>query len=390
MKKYNFDEIINRRNTDCIKWDGLELYYNSNDLIPMWVADMEFRCCDEIVEALTSRAEHGIYGYGIKLDDYYEAMIGWYNRRHGIELQRSNIVYLPNVVTGLRFAVSAFTQKGDGVTILSPVYGPFNKSVEDLGREVIKCPLKRKDNTFVIDFKLLDNSLSKSKVLFFCSPHNPVGRVWTLEEVERVAELCIKHNVVLVSDEIHCDLVQKGHKFTSVLSLREELNKNTVALISVSKTFNCAGLLGAAALTYNKEIRKKLNKQVIDFNLYLTNVFTIAGVKAAYNYGADWVDQVVDYIGENYRYMCDFIEKNIPEVKVMELQGTYLAFLDCHGIAKDEKELKTIMEEKAKIAGKVGSDFGEEGTLYYRINLAVSRKVLEEAMNNLYRALYKD
>lgn len=387
MKKYNFDEVVDRRNTDSLKWDGMQGYYNTTDLIPMWVADMDLKCCDEIIEALTARAQHGIYGYGVKFNDYYEAIIGWYRRRHNLELTRKNILYMPNVVTALRCIVSEYTELGDGVALLSPVYGPFNKSIEAFGRKVNKCALVRKGNSFVIDYEKLEKTLQNSKVLFFCSPHNPVGRVWTIEELEKVGNLCLKHNVLFVCDEIHCDLVQKEHKFISALSLRNDISQNAIVFTSVSKTFNCAGLMGATALALNSDIIAKVSKPIIDFNLYMTNVFTVAGVKAAYNYGDIWVDEVVDYIGENYKYMCDFIKKNLPEIEVIDLQGSYLTWLDCHGIAKDEEELKRIMEQDAKVAGELGSMFGEEGYLYYRLNLATRRAVIEDTMNRIYKAV---
>lgn len=389
MKKYDFDTPVNRFGTDCMKWDSMGLFYEGRtDLIPMWVADMDLRCCDELVEALTNRAAHGIYGYGFKQSDYYESIMGWYRRRHDLELQKDWILYIPNVVTGLRIAIAQFSQPGERVAILTPVYGPFRKAVEGLGRTLVTCPLVRGEHgRYTIDFDALDKALENTKVLLFCSPHNPVGRVWTEEELRRVSELCSRHGTLLVSDEIHCDLVQKPAKFTPMLKLGEETAANCITFISVSKTFNCAGLMGATAIIPNREIKARFGKTIVDYNLYMTNVFTVTGVKAAYTYGDSWVDQVIEYVGGNYRYVTDFLRANLPEVEPSPLEGSYLMWLDCRKLVRDNEDLITLMEKEAGIAGESGEQFGSEGEGFYRLNLATSRCVLEKAMANLLEAV---
>lgn len=390
MKRYDFDTPVNRFGTDCMKWDNLKAFYGREDLTPMWVADMDLPCCDEIVQALTARAQHGIFGYGVKPRAYFEGIIDWYKRHHCAAPQYDWMLYMPNVVTGLRAAVSQLTAPGESVIIMEPVYGPFRKAVEGLGRTVAAVPLLHDEArcTYDLDLAGLESALKNgSKLLLFCSPHNPVGRVWSHNEVEQVARLCLAHGAIMVSDEIHSDLVYEKGSFTPVIALSEELRNNTITFISVSKTFNCAGLMGATAFIPCRELLLKFAKPIVDYNLYMTNVFTIAGVQAAYKYGDEWLAQVLDYIHGNYEFVAGYLGEHLPQVKHAPLQGTYLMWLDCHALAPNDEELERLFQDDALIAGEPGNEYGKPGVGFYRLNLATSRCVLQAALENLAKAV---
>lgn len=387
MKKYDFDQIVDRHNTNCIKYDGMRIYYKSNDYIPMWVADMDFPCAQEITDALAARCRHGIFGYNLKPKEYYQSIHDFYLRRHGLEMRTDRMLYTPGVVPAIHWSLLCFTQPGDGVTILTPVYGPFEKAVKTTGRTLLESPLKNNDGHYVIDFDDLDEKLSRSKVLLFCSPHNPVARVWTRQELQQVAQLCEKHNVLVISDEIHCDFVMPGHKHIPFVNVSEEAAQRTVLLVSPSKTFNVAGLLAGTVYIPNEELFAAFRNECAQLNMYMTNIFTAVGVQAAYEHGDEWLDQVLEYVYANYNWACAYFRENEPRIRPVPLEGTYLMWLDCRGVSRDDAVLKDIFEERGRVAGEAGTQFGSAGSGYYRLNLACPRSVLEKAVIQMVKAL---
>lgn len=385
--KYNFDAVTDRFHTDCMKWDMLEMKYGSKDMVPMWVADMDFKAPDEVVAALTKRAEHGIFGYGIKCQDYYQSICDWFKRRHGFEFSRANMLYMPGVVPGLNYSIRTYSKEGDGVTVLTPIYEPFYKVIRNTKRTVVECALTLKGSQYEINFEELEKCLVRSSMMLLCSPHNPAGRVWTKEELEKIGELCEKHDVILVSDEIHCDLVFDGYKHLPTASVNETLLNRTIMLVSPSKTFNIAGLQAATVVVPNKELFDRFVGTVIEYGIGMTNVFAIEGSKAAYTYGDEWLDEVIAYIRGNYEYVKTFLAENLPQIKCLELQATYLMWLDLREITTQDEEVVDLIEKQAKIAGETGTIFGTNGAGFYRLNIATQRANVEEAMKRLLGAV---
>lgn len=386
--KYNFDKPVDRYGTDCLKWDMLESKYHiDKDGISMWVADMDFESPKEVVEAITKRAQHGVYGYTYKTDEYYQTIIDWYKKHYNFDIPRDRMFYSPGIVPGIDFAVHTYTNENDGVAILTPVYTPFFNVIKNSGRTVKECPLKIVGKHYEIDFEALDKVLSESKMLVFCSPHNPSGRVWTREELEKVAEICKKHDIIVVSDEIHCDLTQKGHTHIPFATISDDMYNRSVTFVSPSKTFNIAGLQASTVIIPNEELFNKYIASMIKYNVGMTNAFAVCGSKAAYKYGAEWLEQVLEYIAGNYKFVKEYIEENIPEIKLFDLEATYLIWLDMRNITTNDEEIAEIFEKRSKIAGEAGTVFGTEGSGFYRLNIATQRSNVEEAMHRLKKAV---
>lgn len=387
---HNFDQLIGRQDTGSIKWDETERLFGNKDILPMWIADMDFRSPLPVIEALKKRAEQGIFGYTARPESYLQAVQAWMKNRHGWDIQKEWLCHSPGIITALNIIISIFTQPDEKVLIQPPVYPPFRKAVENQDREVVLNPLVLKNGTYVMDKQDLEQKLTDPKValMILCSPHNPVGRVWTEEELRAVVDLCIKNNVLIVSDEIHSDLVfRNGSRHIPLAGLSAEAADHTIVCSAPSKTFNLAGLQISGIIIPNLKRRRIFLKQMQKFALSSPNAFGIVAAEAAYRKGGEWLDQCLGYIKGNFEYVDHFLSENIPELKLIHAEGTYLGWIDCRNLGLTKKELETLMLKKANLAFNQGYTFGKEGEGFERINLACPRQLVEEAMVRLERAV---
>ena len=390
LMKYNFDEVIDRKNTDSMKWSAsyLEQHFGSADCVPLWVADMDFRTAQPVIDAVTERAGHGIYGYALAGDEFYEAVIKWQKRRNGWEVKKEWIVFSPGVVPALWHIVRTFCSPGEKVILQSPVYYPFYKVIEDNGCQVINNRLINNGGRYEMNFEELERQAEDSsvKMMILCSPHNPVGRVWTKEELRRVSEICFANDVLLVSDEIHSDLVFRPNVHTPAASLSEELMMNTITCMAPSKTFNLAGVQVSDVIVPDRRLRRKLAGSLKSAGV-MPNVFGLAAQTAAYNEGEEWLEQLLEYLAGNLDFMENFITSELPEVKFRRPEGTYLAWLDFSGYGFTTEELQNRMKNKAGVALDDGYIFGDGGEPCQRINFACPRSVLIKAMERLRKGV---
>ncbi|TVX98341.1 MalY/PatB family protein [Cohnella terricola] len=386
--KYDFDRRIDRTGTASYKWDQSEKLFGSKDILPLWVADMDFEAPREVVEAVTRRAEKGIYGYTARPQSYYDAIVGWLSRRHGWTIQQEWISSSPGVVPALSVMVQAFTEPGDGIILQSPVYYPFYDVIKMNGRTIVDNPLILQDGRYTMDYELLERQARDgAKMLLLCSPHNPGGRVWTREELEKVGEICAKYGVLVVADEIHHDLVFSGHKHTPYASLSDTWAQNSVTCIAPSKTFNLAGLQSAAVIIPNADIRRKYNELLKTLSIHMETYFGLTATEVSYTFGDEWLDQLLVYLEGNLQALLEFMRERLPEVKIIKPEGTYLVWMDCSAISNQPQELKQLMFNKAGVAFSEGSVFGKQGAGYLRVNIACPRSLLLEALDKFAKAV---
>jgi cystathionine beta-lyase len=387
--KYNFDEIIDRTNSSSIKYDFRKVLFGTENLIPMWVADMDFRTPDFILNALKKRIEHPVLGYSLKPEGYYDAIINWLKIRHHWDIEKSWITFSPGVVPGLTMSVLAFTNPGDKVIVQPPVYFPFFSSIQGPGRELVYNPLKLVDGRYYMNFDDLKNKIdTKTKMLFLCNPHNPGGMVWKKDELLELAQICLENDVLIVSDEIHSDLTFKPHYHIPLASLSPEIGNQVITFMAPSKTFNIAGLATSFALIKDPGKIKIYNKTLDDMHLQIGNIFGNVALEAAYTHGQEWLVQLLAYLQENVEYVIDFLDKiNFPKIKAIRPEGTYMLWLDCRELGLNDKKLKTFMNNKAGLGLNDGIMFGKEGSGFQRINIACPKSVVEEAMHRLARAV---
>lgn len=383
-----FNEVISRKNTRSVKWDMAGKVFQSEDVLPMWVADMDFQAPKEVNEALIKRAEHGIYGYTVIDDDVKNAVVNWLSDRHQWTIQPEWLTFSPGVVSSLHMAIEAFTEPGDKILIQTPVYTPFYTVIKTHGREMVKNPLIEKDQYFTIDFDDFEEKLKTGvKAFILCSPHNPVGRVWKKEELEEIARLCLKYDVMIFSDEIHADLVFPGEKHTPIASLSDEVLENTITCMAPSKTFNLAGLEASYVIAADAEKRKKLKNQFLKSGYNgLLNTMANTALEAAYTYGKTWLEELMQLLENHKNYVTEQLEAE-TNLKVTRSEGTYLLWLDCTGLGLSGKELKQFMIEKARVGLNAGLDYGDEGEHYMRMNIACPRATLEEGVNRIIDAV---
>lgn len=383
-----FNEVISRKNTRSVKWDMAGKVFQSEDVLPMWVADMDFQAPKEVNEALIKRAEHGIYGYTVIDDDVKNSVVNWLSDRHQWTIQPEWLTFSPGVVSSLHMAIEAFTEPGDKILIQTPVYTPFYTVIKAHGREMVKNPLIEKDQYFTIDFDDFEEKLKTGvKAFILCSPHNPVGRVWKKEELEEIARLCLKYDVMIFSDEIHADLVFPGEKHTPIASLSDEVLENTITCMAPSKTFNLAGLEASYVIAANAEKRKKLKNQFLKSGYNgLLNTMANTALEAAYTYGKPWLEELMQLLESHKNYVTEQLEAE-TNLKVTRSEGTYLLWLNCTGLGLSGKELKQFMIEKAKVGLNAGLDYGDEGEQYMRMNIACPRATLEEGVNRIIDAV---
>ncbi|WP_284141461.1 MalY/PatB family protein [Virgibacillus sp. LDC-1] len=386
---YSFLEVHNRRNTRSVKWDALNEVFQAKDVLPMWVADMDFKAPEAVNEALINRAKHGIYGYTIIDDDIKSAIVQWLQKRHNWKIESDWLSFSPGVVTSLHMAIQAFTDPGDRVLIQTPVYTPFYKVIESHGREIVKCPLIQKDNTYTIDFAAMEEKLQHVRAFILCSPHNPVGRVWTKEELEKMAALCLKHKVTIISDEIHSDLVFSNFQHTPIASLSKEISAATITCMAPSKTFNLAGLQASYIVTENKEKQTKLEAYFQKQGISGLNTMGNTAIEAAYRHGEEWLNELLRVIESHKNYVTKRLEEETEELKVISAEGTYLLWIDCSRLGLTSEELKAFMINEAKVGLNAGVAYGEEAAQFMRMNIACPRATIEEGVIRIIEAVKK-
>ena len=358
MGKYNFDEVIDRHGTDCLKYDFGMKRKGRDDLLPLWVADMDFRLPDEILDEFHKRIDHGIFGYTDPLDEYFAAMNHWFSTRYGYTIEPDWVTLGAGIVYALGTSVRAFTEKGDAMMVMQPVYYPFSEVIKNDGRRLVNCQLRYENNHYSIDFEKMERMILEEgvKALIFCNPHNPVGRVWTREELERVAEICLKYNVTWMVDEMHCDFIFPGHTFTSCMNLDEKYRQILALYSSPGKTFNVAGLQPANIIIPNEELRKKYQWANTQAAYSQGSLMGQLAVKVCYTKGAEWVDELVQYIYENVKYMSKFVKENFPKAKMVEPEGTYLVWVDFSGYGLSNEELEHLMLDCMNTPNRDGID----------------------------------
>jgi cystathionine beta-lyase len=386
---YNFDTIINRNNSSSVKYEEMSLKFGSNDLIPFWVADMDFKCPDFMIDSLVNRANHGVFGYTKRMPEFYNSILGWLKTRHDIDVVREEIEYGPGVVFLLNMMIRNFTKPNDKIIIQSPVYYPFKSIIEGNKRISSDNILKFEDGKYIMDFEDLENKAKDPSctMMILCSPHNPVGRVWTKNELQKLADICLNNDVLLVSDEIHFDLVYKGYKHFSMANLSEKYADNTIICTAPSKTFNIAGLHTAFCIIRNKKFMDSYKQELGLLDLNRSNSFSREITQKVYEKGADYVDELVDYLESNMNYVYDFINENIKGITPLKMEATYLMWLDCRQLGLDSKGIDQLFFEKAKIALDSGHWFGPTGEGFMRINIACPKSLLEEGLKRLKAAI---
>ncbi|MFT8312288.1 MAG: MalY/PatB family protein [Sporolactobacillus sp.] len=392
IQSYDFDQVINRNGTASIKWDEADRLFGGDHLIPLWVADMDFQVPVEVTVALSKRVNHAIYGYTTETEGYLESVQKWMEERHHWSIEKDWICHSPGVVTALNFIVDGFTHEGDRVLIQSPVYPPFAKSALNQGRELVTNPLINDNGEYRMDFVDLEHKLSdpKVKLMILCSPHNPVGRVWTKKELTKVAELASQYDVLVVADEIHNDLVFVGHHHTPYAQISEEASAHSIICTAPSKTFNLAGLQISNIIIPNPTLRRNYLKQVRRFSLSEPNTLGVTAAEAAYRFGANWLDQCLAYIKKNADFVTNFLKQNLPNLEMTPIEGTYLGWIDCRKLGWDKLHLQNFLRKEAGLALNQGYAFGAEGEGFVRINLACPQSLLKQAMNQLQFAFQQN
>ncbi|MCI5800837.1 MAG: MalY/PatB family protein [Oscillospiraceae bacterium] len=385
----NFDRVIDRKNTCCIKYDCAEKRGKPADILPMWVADMDFPTAPAVVDALREVVDFGIYGYTDYDDSYVEAVQNWFGTRFGWKPEAEWLTITPGVVCAVAAAVRAFTNEGEGVLIQTPVYYPFGEAIRGNGRRVVENPLVLRDGRYTMDFEDLENKILSEKVrlLILCSPHNPVGRVWNRDELTRLGDLCHKYGVVVISDEIHCDFTYPGITHTVLCSLKKEYEENVVTCTAPSKTFNLAGLQHSNIFIPNPELRARYQKVLNELHIDNVGIMGLAACRAAYRHGAPWLEELKAYLASNLDYMREFIRTRLPGVRLVEPEGTYLVWVDFRELDLSPDALEDLMVNKCRLWLDRGNMFGQAGEGFERFNIACPRATLEEALTRVEKAL---
>lgn len=386
--KFNFDKIIDRTNNFSAKWSEMNKNFGTNNLLPMWVADMDFLTAPCVMEALKDRLEQGIFGYTTRPSSYNESIVNWLDNRFSWKINQEWLMFSPAVITSISLLIQNLTQKNDKIMIQEPVYSPFHNIVESNERSLVISPLvKLDDGSYVMDYEDIEAKIKDVKVFILCNPHNPVGRVWTREELTRLGEICLKHNVLVISDEIHSDIILKNHKHTPFASISKEFSENTITCMAPTKTFNLAGLQSSFLVISNPYYYEVMDKAFSILDIKRNNAFSLVATEAAYNYGEDWLYELIKYIEDNVDFAIDYIKNHIPQLKVKKPEGTYLLWVDFSNLNVDKKDLKNALINKGRIALSDGSSFGIGGDGYYRINLACPRSMVLEGLKRIEFAI---
>ncbi|TAJ12429.1 putative C-S lyase [Marinilabiliaceae bacterium JC017] len=385
---YDFDTPVNREGTKAYKLELREKYFGSNEVLPLWVADMDFSAPPAVCEAIQARAAHNIYGYTIRTKEFNEAIKNWLMRRHNWSVENSWIEYSPGVVPALTFSIMSFTMPGDGVIIQTPVYPPFYSVVKDNDRKVVKNPLVQENGSYRMNFEELEILTAKpeNKVLILCNPHNPLGRVWTKDELETLGDICHRNNVLVLSDEIHSDLMLFGNKHTPFASVNEQMANNSITFMAPSKTFNIAGFNTSYVVASNSRLLNGYRQVLNKLHLNMGHVFSEVILETAYNEGEDWLGELISYLEANARFVVDFINENMPEVKVKLPHATFLTWLDFRSWGWSQKDLVAFLVNKAGVGLNDGVSFGVEGEGFMRMNIASPRSVIKKALEQIFNA----
>ena len=382
--KYDFDEIIERHNTNSLKWDYFDSKY------PMWVADMDFNVLDDIKESIEKRSQHQIYAYSIVIDDLFNAYVNWWDRRHDIKLDKNNLLFSTGVMPSINSIIRCLSDENDKIVIQTPVYHVFFNVILDNNRKVVENELIYENNSYTIDFEKLESQLSLPdvKLMLLCNPHNPIGRIWTVDELERILKLCNKYDVILVSDEIHCDLVNPDLRYVPIFSLNGNLTENVIMCMSPTKTFNVAGLQSSAVYTDNIKLFELIQKQLRSDFYSMPNAFAVDATIAAFNKGDDWIDGLNEYLYNNKCIVYDFVDENNLDIDVISSEATYLLWVDCSRLSISANDFYELLKNSYGLYVSPGIQFGKNGSDFIRINIACTKKVLLESLSILKEAIF--
>lgn len=379
----NFDEVINRKNSDCVKYDGVKRYFGRDDVKPVWVADMDFKTPQVILDDIQEKLSFGILGYPEPNESLYSSIVSWMRKRHNWEIKSDNIALVAGVVSALSACVEAFSEEGDEVIVQSPVYYPFYSVIKDNNRKIIRNPLINNDGYYSMDFEDFEVKITpKTKLFILCSPHNPVGRIWSKEELEKLAQICIKHDIKIISDEIHSDLVFK--KFTPLASISTEISDITITLNSPSKTFNLAGLNSSYIIATNKRLLAKLKKITLKRGINALNIFGLVAIESAYEKGEFWLEKLKEYLQNNIEFACNFFDQRLPKVIVQKPEATYMLWLNFSKYNLEHKQIGNKLLDSAKLALNDGISFGDDGYHFYRLNIALPKSELLFVLERIY------
>lgn len=384
---YNFDEVINRKNTHSVKWDGLETYFGNGDLLPMWVADMDFRTPPFVMKALRQCLDHEVLGYPSAYPEWGQAIVQWLHRRHQWCVSEEMLTFVPGVVRGQAFALQCFTQPGDKVLVMSPVYHPFFLVTEKMGREVVRCPLTLNNRQYQIDFERFRRDVKGCKVFILCNPHNPGGRVWSKAELEQIARICHENGTMVISDEIHADLTFPPYKHMPFASVCREAEQISLTFMAPSKAFNMPGLASSYAVTVDEDIRMRFQSFMEAGEFAWSHTLATVGTIAAYQEGDEWLDEMLAYVQGNIDYLEAYLKTYLPQIGIIRPQASYLVYLDCRALNLSQEELVRLFIDKARLALNDGSMFGPEGKGFMRLNVGCPRSLLEQALQQLTEAL---
>ena len=384
---FDFDKIIDRKGSACIKWDGMEKFLGSADALPMWVADMDFLTPAYITEAIALKASHGVFGYPLREDGYFTSLMQWLQRRHQWNVERDWITFCPGVVPAVNIAVLANTLPGDKIIVQPPVYFPFFTAVTDHKRNLVYNNLVLRDGRLCMDFDNLETlAADGAKMLILSNPHNPGGSVWTRDELLQMAAICLKHNVIILSDEIHCDLVYKPFKHTPVASLSQEISNHTITTVAPSKTFNLSGLSTASVIIENSNLRRKFNLQLDHLHIGGGNIFGNIASEQAYLHGDSYVDELMDYLGKNVEMLKKYVAENLPNIEVIEPEATFLVWLDCRKMGMSDEELNKFFLYTARVGMNPGAMFGPGGEGFMRMNIGCPAITLMQGLHQIKKA----
>ena len=385
---YNFETLVDRSNNFSAKWSEMDKKYGSNDLLPMWVADMDFKAAPCIIDAMREKLEQGIYGYTTRPVSYNESIVNWAARRYGWEIKSDWLIFSPGVIPSISLIIQEMTDKNDKIMIQEPVYSPFNSVVKENSRELVISPLiKLEDGNYIMDYEDIESKIKDVKMFILCNPHNPVGRVWTKEELQKLGDICLKNNVKVISDEIHSDIIFKGHKHVPFASISEEFAQNSITCMAPTKTFNIAGLQMSQVILPNEDDYKILDVAFARLDIRRNNAFSLVATQAAYNHGEEWLNEFLEYIEGNMDFAIKYIEENMPSLKVKKPEGTYLLWVDFSETGLSDEEVAKVLVEKGKVALNSGVAFGFGGKGYQRINLACPRSMVEDGLARIKKAI---
>ena len=384
--KYNFDEIIPRKNSDCLKYDKLQEMFGTDDALSMWIADMDFRTPPFVIEALRRRLDHEVLGYTFCSPQWKPAIQNWVSRHYGWDVKEEEIGFVGGIVPAISFAVQCFTAPNDKILIQPPVYHPYHHVVKDLGRTLVYNPLRLVNGQFEMDFEDLERKIAGCKLFLLCNPHNPGGRVWNADELVRIADICARNGVIVISDEIHCDMALTGYKHTVFATVSEAAAQNSVTLMAASKTFNIAGLKSSYHIIQNEALRKQYSEYLTRSELDTAHLFATTAVAVAYNEGDEWLAQMLQYVEENIAFLDKYLKENMPKISFIRPQASYLVFLDARELGMPQERLVEFFLKEAKVAMNDGTMFGQEGAGFMRMNLGCPRAMLLQALEQIKAA----